>query len=111
MQRRMNGLAVLDLKPDVAVSRPRKGPAFYLEAMMAVPVESEAARALAWRKAQKLSRAQLSAKTGFSTSQIQDYEIGFRRGKTGAAAELTDAVWLRYRLACAAIARNLKPAW
>jgi transcriptional regulator with XRE-family HTH domain len=67
--------------------------------------------ALAWRKAQKLSRAELAAKTGFSVSQIQDYESGSRRGKTGAAGEITEAAWLRYRLVCAAIAQDLKPAW
>ena len=71
----------------------------------------EAARARTWRKTQGLSRAALAAVSGFSASQIQDYEEGSRRGKTGAAAEITEASWLRYRLACAAIAAKVERPW
>ena len=50
----------------------------------------EAERALAWRKAQGLTRAQLAERLGFSASQIQDYEEGRRRGKTGALFHLIE---------------------
>jgi hypothetical protein len=72
---------------------------------------AEAERARAWREAQGLSRAELAERSGFSASQIQDYEEGARRGKSGEAAVISEAAWRRYRLACAAIAAGLPDAW
>jgi transcriptional regulator with XRE-family HTH domain len=63
---------------------------------------------LAWRVALGLSRAKLAEAIGFSPSQIQDYEQGARRGKQGADAAISDAAWLRYGLACAALSAGLK---
>jgi len=65
--------------------------------------------ARAWRESQGLSRAKLARWIGFSASQIQDYEEGARRGKKKAEeAAISDAAWLRYGLACAALAAGLK---
>lgn len=81
-------------------------------ALKAAPMaDTEAQRALAWRKAKGLTRAALAEMSGFSASQIQDYEEGARRGKTGAAAEIGEGAWKRYRLACAALQANLKDPW
>lgn len=68
---------------------------------------ARATRAKAWREAQNLSRAALAEKLGFSPSQIQDYEAGARRGKSGDAAVISDDAWKRYELACAALAAGL----
>ena len=70
-----------------------------------------AQKALAWRKAQKLSRAKLAELIGFSASQIQDYEEGERRGKADARAVISDAAWKRYWMACAAVAAELSKPW
>ena len=64
--------------------------------------------ARAWRKSLGLSRSQLALRIGFSPSQIQDYEEGARRGKRAAEAAISDAAWLRYGLACAALSAGLK---
>jgi ribosome-binding protein aMBF1 (putative translation factor) len=65
--------------------------------------------ARAWRESQGLSRAKLAQWIGFSASQIQDYEEGARRGKKKAEeAVISDAAWLRYGLACAALSAGLK---
>lgn len=65
--------------------------------------------ARAWRLALGLSRAELARRIGFSPSQIQDYEEGARRGKKKAEeAVISDAAWLRYGLACAALSAGLK---
>jgi len=63
--------------------------------------------ALAWRKRMKLSRDALAAKSGFSRSQIIDYEAGGRRGKSASDAAISDAAWARYAMACAAIEAGL----
>lgn len=60
-------------------------------------------RARQWRKAIGLTVAELSERTGFSVSSIQDFEAGARR-PTG--AKLDPRAVLRYRLACAAINAN-----
>jgi ribosome-binding protein aMBF1 (putative translation factor) len=67
--------------------------------------------ALRWRKANGWSRANLALKTGFSASQIQDYEQGSRRGKQGSKAEISADAWRRYRLACAAVQADLPMPW
>jgi predicted transcriptional regulator len=65
--------------------------------------------ARAWRKSLGLSRVELARRIGFSPSQIQDYEEGARRGKKKAEeAAISDAAWLRYGLACAALSAGLK---
>ena len=65
-------------------------------------------RAKDWRMDAGLSRANLARKIGFSPSQILDYELGARRGKSNAAAVISEAAWLRYALACAAYEVGLK---
>jgi DNA-binding transcriptional regulator YiaG len=75
---------------------------------IALPVFPHIA-ARAWRESQGLSRAKLARWIGFSASQIQDYEEGARRGKKKAEeAVISDAAWLRYGLACAALSAGLK---
>jgi predicted transcriptional regulator len=64
--------------------------------------------ARAWRKSLGLSRVELARRIGFSPSQIQDYEEGARRGKKAGEAAISDAAWLRYGLACAALSAGLK---
>ena len=82
-------------------------PALALEPI-ALPVFPHIA-ARAWRESQGLSRAKLARWIGFSSSQIQDYEEGARRGKKKAEeAVISDAAWLRYGLACAALSAGLK---
>lgn len=65
-------------------------------------------RARSWRTALGLSRTELAERVGFSVSQIQDYEEGKRRGKTGTAAIISPAAWQRYTLACSAMAAKLQ---
>ena len=74
----------------------------------AAPAVYPHSAALAWRVALGLSRAKLAEAIGFSPSQIQDSEQGARRGKQGADAAISDAAWLRYGLACAALSAGLK---
>lgn len=62
-------------------------------------LETMGDRARTWRKQRKLSRADLADLIGFSMSAIQDYENGFNRTR----GPISDAQWLRYRLACTAI--------
>lgn len=56
-------------------------------------------RARAWRKARGLNRKRLADLIGYSMSAIQNYENGFNRTR----GPISDAQWLRYRLACTAI--------
>ena len=65
--------------------------------------------ALAWRKRMKLSRVALSKVLGYSTSTIQEYEEGRRRGKPENVATISPAHWRRYALALAAIEAGLDP--
>lgn len=61
-----------------------------------------------WRENAGLTRAQLAKLSGWSISQIQDFE----RGTKHDGRPLSDAAWQRYRLTCAAISRGLyRFAW
>jgi hypothetical protein len=62
-------------------------------------VMTEGQRANAWRKAQGLSVAKLSALTGYSVRSIAVYEAG----KQGNGEPVAPEAMLRYRLACAAV--------
>ena len=66
-------------------------------------------RALAWRLSLGIARAVLAERIGYPASTIQEFEEGKRRGKTGPLAQISDAHWLRYGMACAAYSNNLKP--
>ena len=64
-----------------------------------------------WRHSRGLTREELSELTGYSRTAIQDFEDGKRRGKVGKYAEIDDAAWLRYRLACSALAARVEMAF
>ena len=66
-------------------------------------IMTNAQSALAWRVRMKLTRKDLARLSGYSASMIQDYEQGRRRGKPEADGAISDAAWLRYALALAAI--------
>jgi len=67
----------------------------------------EAAAALQWRKAMKMSRAELARRTGYAPSQIVAFETGQKRSGT----PIAQSAWLRYRLACAGLATAPGFAW
>ena len=58
------------------------------------------ADALAWRKSRGWSRGELSRRTGYSVTQIQDFEAGVDR-KT--QKPISARAWARYKLVCAAV--------
>jgi hypothetical protein len=60
-------------------------------------------RALAWRKAARLSRPRLSELTGFSVASI----VNFERGSTVYGRPISSSAWKRYRMACAAVASRV----
>jgi transcriptional regulator with XRE-family HTH domain len=64
-------------------------------------------RARHWRETMKLSRAELSAMTGYSESSIKQMETG----KNSAGDPVGDDAWQRYRLICAAVMAGLDFDW
>lgn len=71
--------------------------------------KGEAARA--WRRSRHLTQAELALESGYSVTAIRDFENGARRGKVGKYAEIDEAAWLRYRLACSAIGAGVAMAF
>lgn len=69
-------------------------------ALADIYVSALASEARAWRRTMDVTRKELAALIGYSASSIQDYEHGFNRTTRG---PISDAQWLRYRLACTAI--------
>lgn len=74
----------------------------------------EAARAKAWRESHGLTVERLAELTGYSTVTIFWFEKGctppMRRHKSGRAKDrsISDWVWHRYRLTCAAVDQQLQ---
>ena len=68
---------------------------------------AEHEKARQWREALGLTRDQLSDLTGYSRAQIQLLE----GGKTNQGEDISDVVWLRYRLICAAVMAGLEFDW
>ena len=54
-----------------------------------------------------MTLSQLAEASGFSASAIQDFELGYRRGKPD--QPISELQWKRYRLVCAALGAKLKP--
>jgi transcriptional regulator with XRE-family HTH domain len=61
-----------------------------------------------WRERTGWSRAELAQRIGYSVSSISDYESGRSRSSGN---EIGDNEWLRYRLACAAVAAHVQFDW
>ena len=72
---------------------------------------TRAQSARAYREALGLTLPAMARYSGFSRSQIIDYEQGARRGKKDQAVIISESAWLRYGLACAAIKAGKKPAF
>ena len=68
----------------------------------------ECLRARAWREGFGMSRDKLAEATGYSSSAIQNFEIGYNRS-TKALINRKDM--LAYKLACAAVASGLTFDW
>ena len=67
---------------------------------------TQSIRARAWRDGLGLSRQRLAKLTGFSAASIRCFESGTIRGHP-----IGPAAWQRYRLCCAAVARETEFDW